>query len=306
MGMRKKPLLLLLLLLITESFLFCLNFHPNYEDNLHMNTGIRNNLKVNLKIFGGYSYIILEDLNNYIDSWNYYYKAWAKHYGGYLEEAYTNLHSGVSFEGEILFSFSNRFSLSFCTGYRYGKNSSKIIYMDIYKSESVHNLTNIIGVIPIKLGVIYSLPITEKLKLNLIGGGGLYFARLSQKYGYDPYGSYWAQWEKNMKSSDLGFHGGLGFEYKINKSLAFVLECLGQYIKIDSLKGKRTYKNSAGQISEQTGKFFYWEEIDKLGIGNFRILPEKPDPTVYRRNIREFVLDLRGFSIRLGVKIILF
>ena len=111
------------------------------------------------------------------------------------------------------------------------------------------------------------------------------------------------EWQKDMSSSDFGFHGGMGFEWHIRKFLSLIFEATGQYITINSLEGTRKYKNSTGHQFEEKGLFYYWVEPASEGIGTYRILPEEPDPVWTRKDIREFRLDLSGISLMIGIKI---
>lgn len=252
---------------------------------------------------GGYNYLNIGDLNTWIDSWNYYYEAVITKGGGSVPETLENLHRGHNFGGEISLALSPRWAVSLGVGYTYLKNTSRTILIDGNQNEENHLLTNVAKITPLTIGVYYSFPIFHKTKFFLNTGVGYYFAKLSQDYLYQRYDNYWVEWQKDMSSSDLGFHGGMGFEWHIRKFLSLIFEARGQCVRINSLEGTRKYKNSTGYKFEERGIFYYWVESASEGIGTYRILPEEPDPVWTRKDIREFSLNLSGISLMIGIKI---
>lgn len=258
------------------------------------------------KLTGGYSFVNIGDLNTWIDSWNYYEQAWESHFGGSVLKTMKNLHNGYNIEGKIFIDLSRRWTLSFGGGYIYLKKNSESLTLDYKSRETLDILTNFVKVYPLKIGWYYNLPIIQRLSLTLNAGVGYYLARISNHYRYDSYNNSWTEWKKEMDSSNFGVHGGVGIEYEITKFLSLVFEACSQYARINSFQGTREYKNSSGDQYEQEGMFYIWEELQQLGIGTVVIFPYKPESTLYRRNIREFTLDLSGFSLMMGIKIRIF
>jgi hypothetical protein len=258
------------------------------------------------KLTGGYSCVNIGDLNTWIDSWNYYKQAWASHFGGSVLETMKNIHNGYNIEGKIFFDLSHRWFLSFGGAYIYLKNNSESPALDYRSRETFDILIHSVKVYPLKIGLYYSLPIIQKLSLSLNAGVGYYLARISNNYRYESYDNSWTEWEKEMDSSNFGVFGGFGIEYEMTGFLSLVFEVCGQYAKISSFQGTRKYKNSSGYQYEQEGMFYIWEELQQLGIGTVVIFPYKPESALYRRNIREFTLDLSGLSLMIGIKIRIF
>ena len=262
--------------------------------------------RLSFKLYSGYNYLNMGDLNTWIESQNNYYATAALKWIASVPEQFETLHSGLSFGGELLIDLTSKWAVSFGIEHIYMKNKSGLTYIDYYNDEFKHFLTSVIKTIPLKVGVYYSFPINPKIKFFLNTGVGYYFAQSSQDYHFQ-YDDYWAAWQRDMSSSDLGFHGGIGFEYNIKKYLSLVFEGRGIYAKIDSFEGTIKTNNSTGAEYTQEGIFYYWEELDKsLGIGTSHIVPEKPEPIWYRRDIRKFTLDLSGVSLRVGIKIRIF
>lgn len=262
--------------------------------------------RLSFKLNSGYSYLNIGDVNTWIESQNNYYVTDALRRNASLPEQFETLHSGLSFGGEVLIDLTSKWAVAFGIEHIYMKNKSSLTYISYYNDEYNYFLTNVIKTIPLKVGVYYSFPISHKIKFFLNGGVGYYFAQSSQDY-HIQYDYYWAAAKRDMSSSDFGFHGGIGFEYYIKKYLSLVFESRGIYARINKFKGTKKYTNSYGAELTQEGIFYCWEELDKIwGIGVSHILPEKPEPFWYRRDIREFTLDLSGVSLRIGIKIRIF
>ena len=138
-------------------------------------------------------------------------------------------------------------------------------------------------------------------------GIGYYFARI-YRYGNSRKINAWDySWEEKMHSSDFGVIGGVGFEYRLSKNIHLSLECLGTYAKINKFRGKCSGNDQEGYYHEDKGIFYYWEELSEYsGYTAPHIYLGKPEPAWYRRNIREFVLDLSGASVILGLRVKLF
>jgi hypothetical protein len=96
----------------------------------------------------------------------------------------------------------------------------------------------------------------------------------------------------------LGIHGGLGLEIRMNRRLAFIIEALGRYAKISGFKGKEeTYEWSGYSSStvEEHGTLFF---IEGEGYPRLDIPPAGASGD---QGAREAVLNFSGFSLRAGL-----
>lgn len=156
---------------------------------------------------------------------------------------------------------------------------------------------------PFKLGLYYSLFSNSKINILLNSGFGYYGIDISERrevkilpiYRYSAE-TFIRYWEANSNGS-VGFHGGIGFEYNISDHLAIVCECQARYVKISNIKGS---------TNGTKGTLFLYNDVysriiptsEHLDLGIFE---RKPDPTFDKA-----VIDLSGFSLRVGIRIKLF
>ena len=260
---------------------------------------------VSVKLSSGYSYSNVGDLNTWISSWNYYYDTNAAIDGYMVPEKFKNLHHGYNFEGEIWINLTSRWATALGVGQITMKNKSTHIYRSPTNDDYKNLLTNSVKITPITIGIYYSIPLFSKIKLFLSTGVGYYFAKLSMFNDYQRPDDNWAKWQKNMSSSDFGFLGGMGLEWNIKNNLALIVEARGQYAKITPFEGTRKQESSNGYIMEDQGIFYTWNQWRKRASA-LSILPWKPDPAWNIRDIREFMLNLRGISLRIGIRIGIF
>jgi hypothetical protein len=154
-----------------------------------------------------------------------------------------------------------------------------------------------IKILSLRLGVFYVIPLNRLLAISVSAGPEYYFA--DYKYGGNsttPYSAY--SLTHRAKARQLGIHGGLGLEIRMNQRLAFIIEALGRYAKISGFEGKEeTYQWSGGYSStvEEHGIIFFieGEEYPRLDI------PSAGAPG--GQGARKAVLDLTGVSLQAGL-----
>jgi hypothetical protein len=122
----------------------------------------------------------------------------------------------------------------------------------------------------------------------------------------------WEYWKTDYKAN-LGFHGGIGMEYSLTKNLGLVLEVQGRYVKIKNLKGFIQSEDShfIGRISKRKGYLWSYKisEWDFRSYYNLDISEEPPRgsiPEISISEVRKAIIDLSGFSLRIGLRIRLF
>ncbi|UCH96437.1 MAG: hypothetical protein JSV88_06190, partial [Candidatus Aminicenantes bacterium] len=162
-----------------------------------------------------------------------------------------------------------------------------------------------VNAIPVKIGVYYCFYRSSKFRFFTSGGIGYYFSNMSEELLNRVGQGYRIQGNQEAKGEGIGFHGGMGFELDVAKSIAFVVEGYGRYAKIKGFKGEKS-SDSSGVRESMRGSLYYYELYSPYGwypcIGIFDEVPGG----VNRRNVREAALDFSGFTVRIGVKIRLF
>jgi hypothetical protein len=154
-----------------------------------------------------------------------------------------------------------------------------------------------IKILSLRLGLFYLIPLNRLLAICLSAGPEYHFA----DYRYSgnvttPYSA--SSLTHRTKARQLGVHGGLGLEIRMNQRLAFIIEALGRYAKISGFEGREeTYQWLANQSStvEDHGTIFFieGEEYPRLGI------PSAGEPG--GQGAREAVLNFSGFSLQVGL-----
>ncbi len=154
--------------------------------------------------------------------------------------------------------------------------------------------------LPVKLGLAF-YPV-EYFFVKF--GAAYYFAKASydDRYAHD---KYWQEWQGEATGQGLGFWGGLGLDWPLDRTFSLVFEATGEYASISGFQGTGTYLDSTTTTTvTETGKLYYWDA---------RTSSQTSYPTAFIRskspseagveNVREATADFSGLSIRVGIKI---
>jgi opacity protein-like surface antigen len=273
--------------------------------------------RFSIKLTGGLGYIGFGDINTHLESYDNYLSERTNYEGGKTK----TLHYGSDLEGELRLDISSKFAISIGIGYISGKNKSIFEYHGPYPFptwfEANHNyfFKPKIKTIPLKLGIYYTIPLISRIHLFLNGGLGYYFSKASLYKHHLGSNVGWAviytkEEKYDVSANSLGFHGGIGFEYNITNNLALVLEAQGRYVKKKNLKGSRLYSLTFGMYpdGEEEGTLYIGERnLRYYGENTPDLVISQSKPTGDEfQNMREAVLDLSGFSLRLGIRIKVF
>ncbi|NTV80872.1 MAG: hypothetical protein HGA24_05550, partial [Candidatus Aminicenantes bacterium] len=104
--------------------------------------------------------------------------------------------------------------------------------------------------------------------------------------------------------ADIGFHGSLGFEYKLSPKLGFFVEAVGRYAKFKNFEAVTGISESAGGIPDTTEGRLYilTQQLEGYEISGFTIEETTPVPDP-GETYREPKIDLSGFSLQTGIRI---
>ncbi len=292
--MKKSYILALLTVILVLSFpanSFCLEKHSFLKE-------------ISFKLKGGYQYIQIGDFNTYMSLLKEYYENYSEDYSVYIINELEEFHHGSNLGGEISFMLSPRLRGAIGIEYTHLGSENSVKIPD---SGSTQIFTHKFNSIPLTLSIHYLFPLSKRSHFYLKAGTGYYFAWINKNFSHHRSDLYEVFWEEKMHSADFGVNGGFGFEYSISKNMYLTLECLGTYARINGFKGHYSWDGPEGRYYEDEGIFYYWEELSgSTGYTIARIYLGKPEPAWYRRNIREFVLDLSGVSLILGLRVRLF
>ncbi len=275
--------------------------------------------KLSLKLTAGPKYMAVGDLNHHITSFDDYMAGSIGFYRGGKMKGIGHLTPDL--EGEFRVQVRPRFALALGSGYLSGSNHSDFQTVGTFPfsgdwSPSLFEFVvePRIRTIPLKLGLYYSLPLVSRVEFLLNGGIGLYFSKASlvkinrihylaeptipeEPEIYDQY---------DVRGNGLGFHGGVGLEYRLTRSVFLVLDAQGRYARIRRLSGSRVFWNSSPWIMSQGTDegvlYIGTRDMTAEGYGD-----NCPDLVVSpSQNVRRAALDFSGFSLTVGLRIKLF
>jgi opacity protein-like surface antigen len=257
-----------------------------------------------LKFYGGMNYMFASDINDHLQGTTDYWNDRGADVGGEFKP----LNWGFDVGGEIIIHFGPQFGIGLGGGYIQTDSKSTVnntwpiySYQDTASPE--------VSAIPITLSGYFGFPLGRKISFIANLGLGYYLGTFKWNYSWDSeFDVFEENWEG--KSNALGFHGGLGLEFNFSSKIALVIEGFGRYAKLKSLKGdytlEETYFGFHGEESINDATLWYYEWQSSLTGNNYPSIDfddEKPEETLYIKNVREGEVDLTGFSIRIGIKI---
>lgn len=274
--------------------------------------------KLSFRLQGNWTYISGGDVNPGTQDWLYYSighgandEFWAFWRGGSRA-----VHIGYEFGGDVIFALTPRIGMSIGGGYlRVSRASS--MYFDrgvpsIWVGGAGANPR--LSAVPIRVGMHLTMPLSRKVNFFVEGGVCYYFnAHYSDElraatalFDNGLYSSTRITTSAEAKGVPLGFHGGLGFEYKLLHNLFVSLSALGRYARFRTWEGSSEFEF-----------FDYvegWTTFSEQGILYYELVPDLPDPprlitaqsspsmTIVPEP-RKAVIDFSGVSLQLGIRI---
>ncbi|OGD26272.1 MAG: hypothetical protein A2Y56_05430 [Candidatus Aminicenantes bacterium RBG_13_63_10] len=251
--------------------------------------------KFALAFMGGGNYVLAGDLN-----------AAVKGQADYLSDqlgvkgtpAVSPVHLGYVFGGEFFVPLAGRLSLGFGLEYLKSQKQSIVLYQKGANS-NIYTALPEVHALPVRIFISYS-PVQA---LYMFLGLEYYFASCSYSYRTET-GLSWREVSGTATGHGLGAMAGLGLEWNIVPSLAFVIEAVGRYAPLSGFRGEGSLTDSLGAETLETGKLYYYE-LQFLGGTSFPALMVRSKlPTeagVF--SPREAEIDFTGFSVKAGLKV---
>ena len=274
-------------------------------------TGICQAQGLKLKFTGGYGTMKIGDYNTFGEGWDTFLKDILEiietsiGLEGTKEGEFKKINWGFEYEGELILSFKGGVGIGFGGGYiQRSKDCEMSIAHDLLGPIMSISINPNFTIIPVFLSVYFSPPSIAPVNFYLYGGTGYYFGKGETAIKVD-YGILWEEYELDIKDQGLGFHGGVGLEFNIAPKIAFFIEGKGRYCKLKSWEGIITYEYSDGTTSEEgNGTMWYYEILMDTILRNPVLELSENQPSLAGiENVREFGVDLSGFSIRGGIRI---
>lgn len=192
------------------------------------------NISFSLKLYGGLNYIFGGDLNEGLKGVNDYYAKYFWYFG--LTKSggdYNPVHLGLDFGGDLIIQITPTVGIGLGAGHLRGTSESSITFTPVAAAEKT---TATVSAVPLRLGMYFSLPAGAIVNVNFHAGLGYYLAKVSFDFRSSAPGS-WEQSSARADANGLGFHGGLGLEFRLSPVISLFLEGLGRYASISGFEG---------------------------------------------------------------------
>jgi len=262
--------------------------------------------RLSLKLYGGYSHIAAGDLNEGTD---YYFEILeiysAQGYGTVTGE-YKPVHGGYDFGADLIYQITPTIGVGLGAGYM--RNSKRSAGNWTNEAEDVDiTIDSALSAIPIRLGVFLTVPAGGRLNLTADAGAAYYLGlKLDGTQRLDN-GTDWEEMSVGSTeagSSNIGFHGSLGFEYKLSPMMGFFVEAAGRYAKLGNFDAVTGIQNSSFGGGDTTdGKLYIVTQTNPdFPVSSFTIEDTPPVDDEFA-TYREPKFDLSGFSLRTGIRI---
>jgi hypothetical protein len=280
--------------------------------------------RFSLKVTGGWgSRVPIGDVNDCLASFNNneVFEIHRKYETGQVIGEIKTLDDQIShWEAELRFDLTPRITFGIATSAPFHtRNQSSVTYTILgYAGSQIMTWTfrpEIRVSYPIKLSAYYVLPLFHRLSISVGGGVGVYPAKISQFRRYDaiyPDGDigWFISSQLAKQNHGFGFHGNIILECSLKNRLALVAEFQARYVKISNFKGTLKASDHDGNSAQIAGTLYYFTEWG-LSIGaryaTLEIMEKPPELSIrFIKDIRKAVLDLNGYSLRIGLRIRLF
>ena len=324
-------------------------------------------LRLGLNLGGGMSNIDGGDFNGAIRGYNNYYndldtKSGKDNYTVNWKE----MKWLTSFRGEIFARFGKYFGVGlgveFMKKANPGTVAYKYDYANKYQYTSYYNNYTIsdiysatwdqsISVIPLTLNLYGFFPLGDKIDLFANLGPGYYLGTaettrtedetwIEKNTYYYNSGTIWPphfydreiydyNFQSKVTCNTIGFHFGVGLNYKLSSLITLSAEAFYRAAKFDDWQGDASFdwtmkedwgwtNNADGpgpststtkSDDSWTGKVWYYEYYDSAlktkSYGRYFIYEsgDEPENGSYTKNVRPASFNINGFSFRVGIKI---
>ena len=258
--------------------------------------------KFSVKLTGGLNYSIFGDINAAAKGELYYWRDQVVQLGGSYVDGLRSLHISPAYSIDLVYSINWEYSVSLGIGYLRAKNRSEMTLLWPLEPESTAAYYPDVRAIPIRLSVVKSIPLGERMGIFFAAGGDIYFAQFRSS---DLPGGAGNVNRQKARAIGPGVRYGVGLDIKIARFIGLIFEGEGRYAKIGGFHG--TLDSGGSTLPyEEKGALWYWEFMG--GPGSLTPYPyvlvqeTKPSTDVFS-NVRKAKADFTGFSLMAGIRI---
>ena len=218
-------------------------------------------------------------------------------------------HSGLEVGGDLVYCITPRFGIGIGAS-RFGAKKESVLYYEVISPDyDTLRAQPIISVTVLRLGLFYSYPFAGRLAISVHGGPALYNAEYEYGMGISrgaiglpvvQMGLLPTGLNQDAKAKKLGVEGGVGFEFNPNPYVAFFIEAVGRYARIEGFEGveeANLYLPGGFRIVKKEGVVY------SLPTDSYPLLEIVPPEGSAGEAARKAVLDFSGFSFSAGLKL---
>lgn len=254
-----------------------------------------------IKATGGFAYLAGGDWASGLEGQLDLMTAFGAAMGYAAQGEFKPVHSAWEAGGDIIFSMSPVLSVSAGIGYIESAGSQTDIILSQAGWDSVTlSQTPRVTAIPIRAGLVFSIPLGGRMNLMVQAGGAYYLAKIRSVYRQAE-GASWNQSEVEAKGEGFGFQGGLGLEVVLTSNISLVLEGTGRYARLKPFTGTETSSGSGGWTDSEEGTLYYFQAaLFPLGTYPLLTISNTAPSGSGISDVREAEVDLSGVTAQAG------
>jgi opacity protein-like surface antigen len=258
-------------------------------------------LDIQMRLSSGLGQMKLSEVNDALAGWSEGLKreSDADPNAQFISGEVDRLRLGMEFEAELVMSFSLRLKLGLSFGYAYASVNEEETLLTVEEAGTLVERARPtkVSAYPLLVSAYFNLPLGKKMGAYFRAGVGAvqatYVSREAEreiggkKFLYPVY--------DNAKGGGISYLGGVGLSYSLDRSLGFFVEAEARFARVDGLTGEN-------KLEEKGTLYSYEEYLPQSGYWRptMHVLPEAPGGSDVR-NVREAVVDLNGYSIKIGL-----
>jgi hypothetical protein len=252
------------------------------------------------------------DLDAWLSSYNALWTSYGAKYGGSVQGAFQPPQLGSDWEVELRVPLFAGLALDAAGSIVNGASDGLVRFQDASGSHVESDaILNDVKAVPLRLGLSFTLPVWNNLRLCAGIGRHVVFARYRTEQSYEAVFKtpkqdyrYWFKRATTFRSESLGGYWTLGLEYLVLPFLAIGIDAEKDSSRMAGFKGTTEYSDHTGR--NESGKtslyFFESDEFDEdIPTVVLAGRSERPAGDRYR-NVRQGELDFSGFSLKIGLR----
>ena len=224
------------------------------------------------------------------------------------------VHWGFEYGGDVIIHFTSRFGIGVGVSRLEASQASEIVASNPLFSSLEFQIFNTLEVraVPIRLGVFYTLPASNRLNVILNAGVGFYPTDFLWNWRFDNVtaGSVTRATDVDTQASGtgVGYHGGVVVEFALVERVGVFFEGQGTYVKVGGLDGTAEGTYSYRSPTTEDGTIYYGELEAGPTTGLDSTLPmiglsNEPPSFDGLTGVREAEVNLGGVRLIGGVRI---